>query len=219
MTFGGRATKEDLLLGGMWPADDVYNWVDGSLWEYENFDPINVRDSVCVIMSNGDSRPIALGMWYSGECKNEYSVVCKRPAGIQCPPNPTIVPVTPMPAVQSFCNSSVMAPSEITSPHFPYNYYNSDFCSYQISTLGSYNVLLRFSTFDTEKVNDVVTVYDGDSTNDPVIGVYAGSFYPFTVISTGNKMLVTFKTDKSNTRQGFSGRITSYSTTESGERD
>ncbi|MCD4791067.1 MAG: C10 family peptidase, partial [Bacteroidales bacterium] len=57
------------------------------------------------------------------------------------------------------------------------------------------NITLNFVTFDTEN-DDVVTIYDGETTSDPVLGTYSGTTIPGDdIISTGNKMLVTFVAD------------------------
>ncbi|MBC8486067.1 MAG: C10 family peptidase [Bacteroidetes bacterium] len=57
------------------------------------------------------------------------------------------------------------------------------------------NITLNFVTLDTEN-DDVVTIYDGETTSDPVLGTYSGTTTPGdNITSTGNKMLVTFVAD------------------------
>ena len=54
---------------------------------------------------------------------------------------------------------------------------------------------LTFISFETGS-GDIVTIYDGETTSDPVLGTFSGSVLPTEdVISTGNKMLVTFVGD------------------------
>ncbi|KAF1767210.1 hypothetical protein GCK72_007169 [Caenorhabditis remanei] len=91
------------------------------------------------------------------------------------------------------------------------NYDNNLFCSYQLATLGSYKILLKFDEFITESNDDIVRVYDGDSSDKPLLGTYSGNLNPFGLVSTGNTMYVTFKTDESNVAQGFFTRFLVYS--------
>ncbi|MCD4746678.1 MAG: C10 family peptidase [Bacteroidales bacterium] len=65
------------------------------------------------------------------------------------------------------------------------------------------NITLEFYKFETESGNDIVTVYDGGTTNDPVLGTFSGSTIPEDLTSTGNKMLITFVTNGSSTAQGW----------------
>ncbi len=54
---------------------------------------------------------------------------------------------------------------------------------------------IEFKKFDTDP-NDVVTIYDGPTTDDPVIGTYSGTTIPpGTISSTSNQVLVTFVAD------------------------
>ncbi|EFP03387.1 hypothetical protein CRE_09482 [Caenorhabditis remanei] len=154
----------------------------------------------------------SIGFWVSTTSSSSWPFICKRPAGVQCPPNQPVVTVTPVPNQPSYCNSSLLlAPGVITSPNYPENYDNNLFCSYQLTTLGSYKILLKFDEFITESNDDIVRVYDGDSSDKPLLGTYSGNLNPFSLVSTGNTMYVTFKTDESNVAQGFFTRFLVYS--------
>ena len=48
-------------------------------------------------------------------------------------------------------------------------------------------------------------VYDGDSTNDPLLGMFCGDEIPGSVVSSGNKLLVKFTSDSSVRDTGFEG--------------
>lgn len=50
---------------------------------------------------------------------------------------------------------------------------------------------------------DAVEVYNGPTTIYPKIGKYCGPFRPGRLESTSNKMLITLKTDASNSNLGF----------------
>lgn len=56
-------------------------------------------------------------------------------------------------------------------------------------------VKLQFIQLDTD-VNDVITIYDGATTSDEVLGTYSGNVVPSGFITaSGNQMLVTFETN------------------------
>ena len=65
-------------------------------------------------------------------------------------------------------------------------------------------VRLDFYTFNTHSGNDYVRVYDGCTTSDPSVGNYSGDTLPPSILSTGNVLHITFTSDSSRTRQGFS---------------
>ena len=50
---------------------------------------------------------------------------------------------------------------------------------------------------------DSLTIYDGDSTSNSILGTYCGNTLPTNHISSGNEVLVHFDTDGSVTYTGF----------------
>ncbi|XP_067947490.1 suppressor of lurcher protein 1-like [Watersipora subatra] len=54
-----------------------------------------------------------------------------------------------------------------------------------------------------ERHNDIITVYDGDSNQAPVLGLYCGSTGPKELRSTAGKMLVTFTSNQYGAAAGF----------------
>jgi len=70
-------------------------------------------------------------------------------------------------------------------------------------------ITLKFSRFDLAQ-NDEVTVYDGESATANILAVLTGTTLPATINSTGNKMLVVFKSNETENANGF---LASYSTT------
>jgi hypothetical protein len=70
-------------------------------------------------------------------------------------------------------------------------------------------ITLTFDRFETGS-GDPVTIYDGPTANSPVLGNYLGNTLPPAVSSTGNKMLITFKSSEGNSASGWSAN---YSTT------
>ncbi len=64
-------------------------------------------------------------------------------------------------------------------------------------------IKLSFKTIDTE-TNDIITVYDGASTSDPILGEFSGPDLPSNIFSTGNQMLVVFEANgNASTGTGF----------------
>lgn len=64
-------------------------------------------------------------------------------------------------------------------------------------------VTLEFTAFELENNWDYLYIYDGDSLNDPLIGVYTGTTSPGTIFSTGNSLLLEFRSDCSTTAPGW----------------
>ena len=62
---------------------------------------------------------------------------------------------------------------------------------------------LKFRTFHTESCCDHVKVYDGEDNSAPLLGTFSGDSVPADISSGSNYLFVTFKTDSSSTRTGF----------------
>jgi len=78
-----------------------------------------------------------------------------------------------------------------------YDYAADASCSWLIAPEDSVNhITLEFMSFNTAS-GDLLTVYDGDNTSAPVLGTFQGSEIPDDVISTGDKVLITFSSDAS----------------------
>ena len=77
-------------------------------------------------------------------------------------------------------------------------------------------ITLSFQRFDTEANYDVVRVYDGGDTSAPQLSPsrgFSGTAIPSQLTSTGGTMTVTFHSDYSITRTGFTFAWTSASAT------
>ncbi len=71
-------------------------------------------------------------------------------------------------------------------------------------------IKLTFERFETESNMDFVRVYDGETTDAPLLGEYSGSNLPAAVSSTGNKMLVVFNSNESGTANGWMATYKAY---------
>jgi hypothetical protein len=65
-----------------------------------------------------------------------------------------------------------------------------------------HNITLTFLKFNTQD-NDIVTIYDGEDENAPVLGSFYGSALPGAVTSSGNRMFITFVTDAGGNAPGW----------------
>lgn len=84
------------------------------------------------------------------------------------------------------------------------DYQNMSDCKWLITPTDSVvSISLEFLKFDLEDGVDYLTVYDGETTNDPIIGTFTGNSVPAIFNSTSDKMLIRFTSDGANTAPGF----------------
>ena len=103
-----------------------------------------------------------------------------------------------------------------TSPK--YNYQDNLDCRWLIDPTDVIDYIrINFERFETESVNDVVTIYDGESTSDPVLGSFSGNTIPPEIISNAKKVLVRFTSNASLNANGwfltFNSKPTSFCST------
>jgi len=72
-----------------------------------------------------------------------------------------------------------------------------------IQPTGATQITLNFMAFDFENNWDFLTVYDGSSVFDPVIGTYTGATIPASISSTGGSITIRQQSDFSITMSGF----------------
>ena len=92
---------------------------------------------------------------------------------------------------------------EITSPNYPNNYLNNDFRCYKIFTEQTTRILLYFLDLKTEQCCDFLKVFDGIDENSTSLGSFSGSALSPPLVTTSNKMFITFETDGGSTYKGF----------------
>ncbi len=68
---------------------------------------------------------------------------------------------------------------------------------------GASNITLTFAVFDLELNWDYMYIYDGATTDDPLIGIYTGTTNPTTINSTGGSILLEFRSDCATTAPGW----------------
>jgi len=94
---------------------------------------------------------------------------------------------------------------------------NSDYgnltdCQWLIQPEAGLSVTLTFNSFDTELGYDIVKVYNGTSSSDPLILMFSGSNIPPPKTS-GGSMFITFTTDIYTTGAGWKATYTSTNNT------
>ncbi len=85
-----------------------------------------------------------------------------------------------------------------------YNYQNNMDCIWLIAPDDSVEFIrLNFERLNTEASNDVITIYDGASTFDSVLGTFSGNTIPGEITSSGPKVLVRFTTNADTVSDGW----------------
>uniref|UniRef100_H2ZEW6 CUB domain-containing protein n=1 Tax=Ciona savignyi TaxID=51511 RepID=H2ZEW6_CIOSA len=111
-------------------------------------------------------------------------------------------------SVHNVCNQTISAGQGIiTSPNFPNNYDPNTYCKWQIRVEDDRTAVVEFRYFNVENspncAYDNVQIYNGPSTSHPPLGTFCGPFRPNLVVSTSNRILLTFKSDDSTQKTGF----------------
>jgi N-acetyl-anhydromuramyl-L-alanine amidase AmpD len=78
-----------------------------------------------------------------------------------------------------------------------------------IKPTGATSVTLNFTSFSTEAGWDYMFIYDGSTTSAPLIGQYDGTSSPGIVSSSGNALLVEFRSDCATVEAGWVANWTS----------
>ncbi|VDI24128.1 Hypothetical predicted protein, partial [Mytilus galloprovincialis] len=94
----------------------------------------------------------------------------------------------------------------LTSPGFPSTYSNHLTLAWTIDAGSRNRVKIVFTRFNLEACCDFVKVYNGASTNN-LLGSFNGINIPSDRITTGRYMYITFTTDHSVVKTGFSANI------------
>nr|XP_054752702.1 extracellular serine proteinase-like [Lytechinus pictus] len=118
------------------------------------------------------------------------------------------IPTQPPPPPE--CGTNFTSPTGIiSSPNYPSSYPNDEKCSYLVMAADEEKIInLSFTYFSLEFHSscdyDSLTVYDGASPSDHVLGKLCGTTLPGDLTSTGPNMLLVFESDFIITGGGFS---------------
>lgn len=97
------------------------------------------------------------------------------------------------------------------------NYQNDERYLTLIQPIGANSITLNFTAFNLENNWDFLFVYDGASTNSPLIGKYTGTTSPGTITSTSGSILLEFRSDCATTASGWIVNWTSSTGSGSGD--
>ncbi|KAI4498132.1 hypothetical protein M0802_006618 [Mischocyttarus mexicanus] len=99
-------------------------------------------------------------------------------------------------------SGTIHSPGSLSSYHANMN------CEWKIQLPPGEKIKIAWHKFDLEESTschyDAVEIYDGDSTNSPLIGRYCGTSMPPTIKSTSNIVVIVFMSDWSYESEGFS---------------
>lgn len=94
------------------------------------------------------------------------------------------------------------------SPNYPDDYESNKECAWVFTAPESYQVALKFQTFEIENHDncayDYIEIHSGDSADSPLIGIYCGYKLPPDIRSSSNKLYVKFVSDSTVQKLGFS---------------
>ncbi|XP_010795702.1 tolloid-like protein 2 [Notothenia coriiceps] len=103
---------------------------------------------------------------------------------------------------------------DLMTPGFPeQNYPNGALYQWKITVPEGERVRLTFTSFDLvpEVCGDFIQVYDGDKAGSSLLSKFCGGTMPKPVQTSGNTMVLRFKTDNSLTSKGFRATFTKSS--------
>jgi len=85
------------------------------------------------------------------------------------------------------------------------NYENNQYCSWLISPeTATEKIIANFIHLKTQDGVDEICIYDGEDENAPLLGCFSGNSIPKqNIISSGDKMFISFITDETITDSGF----------------
>ncbi|MCB9189736.1 MAG: PKD domain-containing protein [Flavobacteriales bacterium] len=83
------------------------------------------------------------------------------------------------------------------------NYTDDERYLWLIQPTGASNVTITFNSFDIEANWDYMFIYDGTTTDDPLLGTFTGTTNPGTISSTGGALLIEFRSDCATTSSGW----------------
>lgn len=111
-------------------------------------------------------------------------------------------------AASQLCNSFILPVNDnegySISPNYPDKYYSNNFyCVYNIAVASGQTVYFYFDMFVTES-EDYLSIYDGNSTTDPLIARLSGNYVGYSGHATCNTLTLVFSTDVVSNSIGFS---------------
>ncbi|CAG9855331.1 unnamed protein product [Phyllotreta striolata] len=106
------------------------------------------------------------------------------------------------------CKYEISTPyGTLGSPNYPDYYPARKDCVWHFTTTPGHRIRIAFQLFELEPHQecsyDHVDFYDGSSPESPSLGRFCGSKLPHLIVTSGNQMYMTFRSDASVQRNGF----------------
>ncbi|XP_039746472.1 cubilin [Pararge aegeria] len=96
---------------------------------------------------------------------------------------------------------------EIVSPSYNGLYLSNLICEYKIKTRPDTRIRIEFKSFNLERSltckYDFLKIYDGPTSDSPLVGKFCGITHPKTYTSSTNKLFILFRTDHTVASDGF----------------
>ena len=91
------------------------------------------------------------------------------------------------------------------TPNYPNLYPANSFCQWRIQVKEGMKIKLNISAINIERdcAHDNVTIYNGYTNKDPVLGHYCSHRKPVSLMSSSNVMNIVFMSDNVMNRRGF----------------
>ncbi|XP_075413304.1 CUB and sushi domain-containing protein 1 [Tenrec ecaudatus] len=102
------------------------------------------------------------------------------------------------------CGGNLSGPAGvILSPNYPQPYPPGKECDWRIRVNPDFVIALMFKSFNMEPSYDFLHIYEGEDSNSPLIGSFQGSQAPERIESSGDSLLLAFRSDASVGLSGF----------------
>lgn len=88
------------------------------------------------------------------------------------------------------------------------DYYHDERLFWLIQPPQTNSITLTFNSFNVEQDWDYMFIYDGNSVNSPLLGVYTGTNSPGTITSSGGSLLIEFRSDCATAAPGWEATFT-----------
>ena len=88
-----------------------------------------------------------------------------------------------------------------------FDHYNKEDYDYLITLPVEERVLLRFTAFELEENYDSLWIYDGNSTEAPLLAALSGNSFPYELQASGNTLLLHFHSDNATTELGWEAQF------------
>lgn len=118
-----------------------------------------------------------------------------------------IINITPYFAPYCLPSRTFTDSTKVISDGSGYSYYwNDTDCDWLIKPTGAERVMLEFTEFKLEDGSDIMSVYDGETTSDPLLGTFTGYNTPTALTANSGKMLITFNSNSTVQDLGWTAK-------------